>query len=405
MRRQANGCEAVLGFKLNSVKNPVPKRVNTKGLKRVKQREKIGYLSAFPFFFFVFFVPLSLAQDQGAVNVSSLSYGWVKLAWDPVNDADVAGYKLYLGTASRNYNETIDLGNTTQSLISGLIPGQTYYLSVTAYDRSNSESGFSNEVAARGTSLGDYNLDGNPDLLWWHQIAGAVYIWHMNGSAYMGEKHVSTIGYNDWRIVGVGDFNRDGSMDILWSNPITGAVYLWYMNGSSFIGEQHIRTIGFSDWRIVGVGDFNRDGYPDILWFHEPTGQVYAWLVRDATFLADQHIRTIRPGSGWQIVGVGDFNGDGHSDILWSHPMTGKVYVWYMNGTTYGGEREIKTIGKTDWRIVGVGDFNRDGGPDILWRHQGTGQINVWYMREAAFVSDSYIATIQDLNWKIVGPR
>jgi hypothetical protein len=177
------------------------------------------------------------------------------------------------------------------------------------------------------------------------------------------------------------------------------------MNGSNFIGEQHIRTIGFTDWRIVGVGDFNRDGYPDILWFHEPTGQANARLMRGATLFADQHIRTIGPNSGWQIAGVGDFNGDGHSDILWSHPMTGKVYVWFINGTTYGGEQEIKTIGKTDWRIVGVGDFNRDGDPDILWRHQGTGQIHVWYMRGAGFVSDSYIATIQDSNWKIVGPK
>ncbi len=65
----------------------------------MKKRKRIVNLSAFPFFFFICCVPLSLAQNQGAVNVSSLSYGWVKLAWDPVNDADVAGYKLYLGTA------------------------------------------------------------------------------------------------------------------------------------------------------------------------------------------------------------------------------------------------------------------------------------------------------------------
>jgi hypothetical protein len=153
------------------------------------------------------------------------------------------------------------------------------------------------------------------------------------------------------------------------------------------------------------VGDFNKDGYSDILWWHEPTGQVNAWLMMGATFLGDRHIKTIGPNSGWQVVGVGDFNGDGQSDILWWHQMTGRVYVWLMNGTTYAGEQHIKTIGYTDWRIVGVGDFNRDGGPDILWRNQGTGQINAWYMRGATFVSDHYIATIQDPDWKIVGPK
>ncbi len=35
----------------------------------------------------------------------------------------------------------------------------------------------------------------------------------------------------------------------------------------------------------------------------------------------------------WSIAGVGDFNGDGKSDILWRH-TSGVNYVWYMNGVT-----------------------------------------------------------------------
>ncbi len=378
-----------------------PKSVYQKGLTRLKRRKIIWNV----LLFFFFWIPFSLAQDQGAGNVSSLSYGWVKLAWDATNDPKVAGYKIYYGMASRNYNASVDVGNTTQSLVLGLLPGRTYYFAVSAYEGPNSESDFSNEVVARGTSLGDFNRDGKPDILWWHQIAGAVYIWHLDGVAFMEEKHVLSIGYNDWKIVGVGDFNRDGSMDILWSNPVTGAVYVWYMNGSDYIGEQHIRTIGYTDWRIVGVGDFNRDGSPDILWWHEPTGQVNVWLMGGTSLWGDFHIRTVGPNSGWRIVGVGDFNGDGFSDILWWHQKTGKIYVWYMNGTAFMGEQEIRTIGYTDWRVAGVADFNQDGNPDILWRHQINGQIYVWYMRGPIFLSDQYIATIQDNHWKIVGPK
>ncbi len=70
----------------------------------------------------------------------------IKLAWDPNTESDVAGYKVYYGTSSGNYENAVDIGNTTEYLLSGLTKGQTYYISVTAYDTASNESGFSNEV-------------------------------------------------------------------------------------------------------------------------------------------------------------------------------------------------------------------------------------------------------------------
>jgi hypothetical protein len=36
---------------------------------------------------------------------------------------------------------------------------------------------------------------------------------------------------------------------------------------------------------------------------------------------------------GWTIVGTGDFNGDGMTDILWQD-TTGQRVLWFMNGTS-----------------------------------------------------------------------
>ena len=68
------------------------------------------------------------------------------MAWDPSTDPDVAGYKVYYGTASRTYHPGIDVGNTTTYALTGLIKGQKYYIAVTTYNRSHRESPFSNEV-------------------------------------------------------------------------------------------------------------------------------------------------------------------------------------------------------------------------------------------------------------------
>ena len=60
---------------------------------------------------------------------------------------DLAGYKVYYGTASGNYAQTVDVGNVTTSVVSNLTDGATYYFAVTSYDASGGESGYSNEVS------------------------------------------------------------------------------------------------------------------------------------------------------------------------------------------------------------------------------------------------------------------
>ena len=63
----------------------------------------------------------------------------VTLAWDPNTEPDLAGYKLYYGTASGDYTQVIDVGNTTMYTVTNLTAGHTYYFTVTAHDASGHE--------------------------------------------------------------------------------------------------------------------------------------------------------------------------------------------------------------------------------------------------------------------------
>jgi hypothetical protein len=81
------------------------------------------------------------------------------LTWDPSPDADVVGYELYYGTASGQYAESIDVGNTTSYTLSMLTPG-TRYFAVTAYKFGHHESGFSNEVSKEITGAASASPDG-----------------------------------------------------------------------------------------------------------------------------------------------------------------------------------------------------------------------------------------------------
>ena len=73
--------------------------------------------------------------------------GSISLAWDPNTESDLAGYKVYYGTASRSYGSSVNVGNVTSYQLTGLTSGQTYYIALTAYDTLGYESGFSNEVS------------------------------------------------------------------------------------------------------------------------------------------------------------------------------------------------------------------------------------------------------------------
>ena len=69
------------------------------------------------------------------------------LAWDADPTPDIAGYRLYSGTTSGVYTQISDLGNVTQTLVSNLTTGKTYYFAVTAYTTALTESVPSNEVS------------------------------------------------------------------------------------------------------------------------------------------------------------------------------------------------------------------------------------------------------------------
>ena len=78
------------------------------------------------------------------------------LSWDPNGEPDLAGYRVYYGISSRDYDNIADVGNVSSCSLSGLEPNTRYYVALTAYDTSYNESGFSDEVS------GISNADSSP---------------------------------------------------------------------------------------------------------------------------------------------------------------------------------------------------------------------------------------------------
>ena len=100
------------------------------------------------FLLFLIFITLPGCGGGGGGNSGSGGgSGSITLAWDANTESDLAGYKIYYGTSARSYQSSVNAGNVTSYQLTGLTPGQVYFIALTAYDTAGYESDFSNEVS------------------------------------------------------------------------------------------------------------------------------------------------------------------------------------------------------------------------------------------------------------------
>lgn len=74
------------------------------------------------------------------------STGTVTIMWNANTEADLQGYRVYVGTRSGARTQSFDVGNVTSTRLT-LPLGSTYFFVVTAYDRSGNESSPSGELS------------------------------------------------------------------------------------------------------------------------------------------------------------------------------------------------------------------------------------------------------------------
>lgn len=77
---------------------------------------------------------------------SGTGTGTVTVMWNANSEADLKGYRVYVGTSSGARSQVFDVGNVTSTRLT-LPLGSTYFFVVTAYDNSGNESSPSAELS------------------------------------------------------------------------------------------------------------------------------------------------------------------------------------------------------------------------------------------------------------------
>ena len=285
-----------------------------------------------------------------------------------------------------------------------------------------------------------------------YDAAGAVVLADAAGSSRIG-----TLNPEQWTLLDSGDFDGDGKDGLLWLEKATGNVYMQNdLSGMAEVIDKKNRLGTVTDgYTVKAAGDFLGTGldgalmlspafgdssstnYGLAVWGREPDGTtppgwlgalVNTWdeaegrntLKGDfADLSGDERNAVINANNyRYELVGTGDFNGDGRDDVILRNNMPGAVSGETITGSgdvfifltdtrenVIEGNRPAEGIIYTGcvtdgWEIVGFGDFNGDGTDDILL----SDGLNLagWQMEEGARTWDWSFGSLTD-GWKFAG--
>jgi hypothetical protein len=271
------------------------------------------------------------------------------------------------------------------------------------YDGHNVTVAATYEEADKKLSSKDFDGDSKADILLRNTSDGRHLVLMMNGSTVtplMVRKSDNTdykISPTSWVNKGLGDFDGDGKSDILLRNTSDGRHLIMLMDGNT-VTPSMVRTSDDTDYKISpstwinkGLGDFDGDGKTDILLRHASDGRHLVMMMNGRTVTpyvvrtSDDTDYKISP-STWANKGLGDFDGDGKTDILLRSSSDGRHIVLFMNGRTVNPLMVRKSdntdykISPSTWVSKGLGDFDSDGKTDIVLRSSSDGRHIVLFM-------------------------
>lgn len=225
---------------------------------------------------------------------------------------------------------------------------------------------YSNDTYGVGIATGDFNSDGNSDVVLAHPSDESVSVLLSNGDGTLQSPTEYAAG-PDPEFVAVGDLNRDGRDDLVVTNTTRNTLSVILGNGDGTFQEPVAYICGIDLLafpRSVQIVDVNNDHHVDLVCANFSDKTIGVLLGNgDGTFdTVDIYETNFGPSS----IAMGDFNEDGYVDIAVEDTLDETFAILRGNGNgTFQAPSAYTESTHKYISAVTSGDFNRDGHIDL----------------------------------------
>jgi hypothetical protein len=221
------------------------------------------------------------------------------------------------------------------------------------------------------TGVGDLDGDGDADLVA-RDRDNKVWLVRGTGRNRLGDRKLLAEGWGGYDVIaGLGDLTNDGDPDLVVRGRRSQVTYVYPGNGR---GGLQPRLGGFTKFAgidfLAAAGDVTGTGGADLVG-RSRRGHLVVWGNNRKKNIA----RIVRAGERFPdtnlLLNVGDWNGDGHNDLLSRRASSGELM---FHAGRRGGGFEAPLRAGTGWNsvemVAAAGDLTGDGYPDLLAQHR-----------------------------------
>ena len=250
----------------------------------------------------------------------------------------------------------------------------------------------------------DINGDGVNDVLLRHKTSGSWYAYLLSNDAIIDRGYMYLDKGADWSLADFGDFNGDGKPEALLRNDASrndaGNWKLYTLKGRKIVSTSEPAMSTFSGWKYQAVGDFNGDGHDDVLIRNAASGQWYAYLFNDGEIVSRGYLNLALENT-WQLQQSADIDIDGKSDLLLRNTETGGWQIVYLNGRKVKSQSSPEMTRGQTWKLVNIHDYDQDGYQDILLQSEISGRFYQYFLTEPGMHLRGYAAMQYEQKWQV----
>ena len=259
------------------------------------------------------------------------------------------------------------------------------------------------------TALGDVTADGHPDLVAAHKDRDNELITVFQGDGHgfpddgrgglrRTKRYGTSKAFEFWKpVIRLADVDGNGSTDIVTSNGRRNTIEILLANdlrgsGPVFTTAPVVTLTPGSSFYTFGVGDFDADGHVDLVTTFDSTSTRVEVRrgIGNGRFQEPSGAVSVRAGA--RVAAVADVNADSRPDVVVNHVDTGWMSILLNTGrgSFAHAPQSPRDLGLQTYGVV-VTDVNRDRRPDIVATTVNS-RVRPYDSKVAVLLGDSFAA-------------